>query len=92
MHLQTISCSCVDLPGRHAGGPAGLPSWVFPTAIFVVALGMTLYAAAQYTRCMERLSEYEHLSGEILGFLSALGANIPNYVASLAAFVGGMGW
>jgi cation:H+ antiporter len=91
MHLQTISCSCLDLLGRHAERPARLPSWVFPTAIFVVALGMTLYAAARYTRCMERLSEYEHLSPEILGFLSALGANIPNYVASLAAFAGGHG-
>jgi cation:H+ antiporter len=65
--------------------------WVLPTVIFVVALGMTLYAAARYTRCMERLSEYEHLSLEILGFLSALGANIPNYVASLAAFAVGHG-
>jgi cation:H+ antiporter len=40
---------------------------------------------------MERLSDYEHLSAEILGFLTALGANIPNYVASLAAFAGGHG-
>jgi cation:H+ antiporter len=91
MYLQMISCACRGLPGRHTGGPAGLPSWVFPTVIFVVALGMTLYAAAQYTRCMERLSEYEHLSAEILGLLSALGANIPNYVASIAAFAEGHG-
>jgi cation:H+ antiporter len=65
--------------------------WVLPTFIFAAALGMTLHAAAQYTRCMERLSEYEHLSAEILGLLSALGANIPNYMASLAAFAMGHG-
>jgi cation:H+ antiporter len=51
-----------------------------------------LFAAAQYTRLLERLTAYEHFSLELLGFLGALGANIPNYVASLAAFVGGYGF
>src|SRR5262249_35345831 len=39
----------------------------------------------------ERLTEYEHFSLELLGFLGALGANIPNYVAALAAFFAGHG-
>jgi cation:H+ antiporter len=70
---------------------ARFPDWALPTAIFVVALGVTLAGAARYTILLERLTEHEHLSLELLGFGSALGANIPNYVASLAAFVGGHG-
>ncbi len=71
--------------------PLRSPAWVPPTLVFAVALGMTLFAAAQYTRLLERLTEYEHFSLELLGFLGALGANIPNYVAALAAFFGGHG-
>jgi cation:H+ antiporter len=71
--------------------PARFPAWVLPTLIFIGALGVTLNAASRYTRLLQRLTHYEHLSSELLGFLSALGANIPNYVASLAAFAGGHG-
>jgi cation:H+ antiporter len=71
--------------------PARLPAWVPPTLVFVGALGVTLFAAAQYTRLLERLTAYGHFSLEMLGFLGALGANIPNYVAALAAFLGGHG-
>jgi cation:H+ antiporter len=71
--------------------PAHFPSWILPTLVFAGALGITLFAAAQYTRLLERLTEHEHFSLELLGFLGALGANIPNYVASLAAFFGGYG-
>src|SRR5215472_13678230 len=34
---------------------------------------------------------HEYFSLELLSFLGALGANIPNYVASLSAFFGGYG-
>ena len=71
--------------------PAHFPGWILPTLVFAGALGITLFAAAQYTRLLERLTEHEHFSLELLGFLGALGANIPNYVASLAAFFGGYG-
>jgi cation:H+ antiporter len=71
--------------------PAHVPGWILPTLVFAGALGITLFAAAQYTRLLERLTEHEHFSLELLGFLGALGANIPNYVASLAAFFGGYG-
>ncbi|MGO8948766.1 MAG: sodium:calcium antiporter [Ktedonobacterales bacterium] len=70
---------------------ARLPDWALPALVFLGALLITLNAAARYTRLLEGLSDYEHLSSELLGFLSALGANIPNYVASLAAFLGGHG-
>ena len=67
------------------------PAWALPPLIFAGALSITLGAAARYTRLLEQLSDYEHLPSELLGFLSGLGANIPNYVASLAAFVSGHG-
>ena len=67
------------------------PAWALPALIFAVALGITLGAASRYARLLEQLSDYEHMPSELLGFLSALGANIPNYVASLAAFVSGHG-
>jgi cation:H+ antiporter len=65
-----------------------IPAWAPPTVVFVGALGITLFGAAKYTRLLERLAEHEHFSLELLGFLGALGANIPNYVAALAAFFG----
>ena len=86
--IARVSLTRLAVPAALA---ARFPAWALPTAIFVVALGVTLTAAARYTILLERLTEYEHLSSELLGFFSALGANIPNYVASLAAFVGGHG-
>ena len=78
-------------PIDFAGFPAILPDWSLPTLFFIVALALTLGSAARYTHHLERLSDFEHLSPELLGFLSALGANIPNYAASLAAFFSGHG-
>jgi cation:H+ antiporter len=74
-----------------ASFPVRFPYWILPMLVFIGALGITLFAAAQYTRFLERLTEHEHFSLELLGFLGALGANIPNYVAALAAFFGGHG-
>ncbi len=78
-------------PNTFAGFPAALPDWSLPTLFFIAALALTLGSAARYTHHLERLSDFEHLSPELLGFLSALGANIPNYAASLAAFFSGHG-
>ena len=86
-----ITRICLDCPPTLALFAPRFPGWIPPTLVFAGALGMTLFAAAQYTRLLERLTEYEHFSLELLGFLGALGANIPNYVAALAAFFGGHG-
>lgn len=86
-----ITRVCLDCLQTLAFFPVRLPAWIPPTLVFAGALGVTLIAAAQYTRLLERLTAYEHFSLELLGFLGALGANIPNYVASLAAFFGGYG-
>jgi cation:H+ antiporter len=86
-----ITRVCLDCLQWLALFPVRLPDWVPPTLVFAGALGMTLFAAAQYTRLLEQLMEHEHFSLELLGFLGALGANIPNYVAALAAFFAGHG-
>ena len=51
-------------------------------------VGIPELSLSSHTRLLERLTVYEHFSLEMLGFLGALGANIPNYVAALAAFLG----
>ena len=86
-----ITPVCLDCLQTLGLFPVRFPGWILPTLVFVGALGMTLFAAAQYTRLLERLTASEHFSLELLGFLGALGANIPNYVAALAAFFGGHG-
>jgi cation:H+ antiporter len=87
--ITRVSLDWLQLLGLS---PAYFPGWILPMLVFAGALGITLFAAAQYTRLLERLTEHEHFSLELLGFLGALGANIPNYVASLAAFFGGHGF
>jgi cation:H+ antiporter len=67
------------------------PAWALPTLVFAGALGVTLFGAAHYARLLEELTEHEQFSLELLGFLGAVGANIPNYMAALVAFIGGHG-
>jgi cation:H+ antiporter len=68
-----------------------VPAWVVPTLSFSVALGLTLGASTWFIRLLEGASDQWHLSAGLLSFVSAVGANIPNYGASLAAFVSGQG-
>jgi cation:H+ antiporter len=71
--------------------PALLRIWPVPALLFLAALGVVLRAAARFTLYLEALGDHWKLSAELLSFVSALGANIPNYVASLAAFASGQG-
>jgi cation:H+ antiporter len=58
-------------------------------AIFLVSLLIVLSAAAWFTRRLEALCDRLDLSAGMLSILSALGANIPNYVASIVAIANG---
>ncbi len=58
-------------------------------AIFLVSLLIVLSAAAWFTRRLEVLCDRLDLSAGMLSILSALGANIPNYVASIVAIANG---
>ena len=49
--------------------------------LFLVSLLIVLSAAAWFTRRLEALCDRLDLSVGMLSILSALGANIPNYVA-----------
>ncbi len=70
-------------------GSVSVLAWGFPLIMFLAALGVALGASAWFTSQLEDLSAQWRLSPGLLGLISALGANIPNYVASLTAFVGG---
>jgi cation:H+ antiporter len=78
---------------RHLPGDnmPQLPVWLVPTLVFSAALGVALRASAGFTRVLEDLGDQWGMSPGLLSFLSALGANIPNYAASLSAFAGGHG-
>jgi cation:H+ antiporter len=67
------------------------PTSPFPLvlAIFLVSLLIVLSAAAWFTRSLEALCDKLDLSVGMLSILSALGANIPNYVASIVAIANG---
>jgi cation:H+ antiporter len=65
------------------------PMWMAPALIFGVALAVALRAAAWFTRLLEDLGDHWDLSPGLLSFISALGANVPNYAASLVAFASG---
>jgi cation:H+ antiporter len=58
-------------------------------ALFLISLLMVLSAAAWFTRRLEALCDRLDLSAGMLSILSALGANIPNYVASIVAIATG---
>lgn len=61
---------------------------VFPVTLlfFVASLLLAMSASAWFTRRLEALCDLLDLSPGVLSILSALGANIPNYVASIDAF------
>lgn len=66
-----------------------LPVWTVPALVFGAALLVALRAAAWFTRQLEELGDRWNFSPGLLSFVSALGANIPNYAASSVAFAGG---
>jgi len=57
--------------------------------IFLISLLIVLGAAAWFTRRLEALCDRLYLSAGMLSILGALGANIPNYVASIVAIANG---
>lgn len=61
----------------------------FLVGVFVVSLLIVVGASAWFTRQLEVISDLFEWSPGLLSLLGAVGANIPNYVASLvAAFTG----
>ena len=66
-----------------------LSSWPVALAIFLVSLMIVIAVSARFTRRLEELCEALNLSIGILSLLSALGANIPNYVSSVIAILSG---
>ncbi len=54
-------------------------------ALFVLSLLIAAGASAAFTRRLEVISDHFHFSPGLLSWLAALGANIPNYAASLVA-------
>src|SRR5258708_36999648 len=57
--------------------------------LFCISLVVVMVTAAWFTRRLEALCEMLGLSIGILSLLSAIGANIPNYAASVFAIIGG---
>ena len=57
--------------------------------VFVVSLLLAVGASAWFTRRLETISDLFDLSPGLLSLLGALGANIPNYVASFVAVASG---
>src|SRR5258708_18711234 len=56
---------------------------------FVLSLLMAIGASAWFTRRLEVLSDLWQWSPGLLSLFGALGANIPNYVASITAIISG---
>src|SRR5260370_37157700 len=57
--------------------------------IFLVSLTIVVATSARFTRTLEELCEAFNLSIGVLSLLSAVGANVPNYVSSAIAIVSG---
>src|SRR5215469_12078712 len=57
--------------------------------LFLVSLVIVMVTSAWFTRRLEALCEMFGLSIGMLSLLSAIGANIPNYVASAVAIISG---
>src|SRR5260370_16644008 len=67
-----------------------LPSMLpVATLLFLVSLMIVMVTSARFTRRLEALCEMFGLSIGMLSLLSAIGANIPNYVASAVAIMSG---
>ncbi len=58
-------------------------------AVFLISLLIAVGASALFTRRLEVVSDLFQMSPGLLSLLGALGANIPNYVASFAAAASG---
>jgi len=83
----------LERPG-HGGGAAPLTASSFLSLsllllCFVVSLLVAVGASAWFTRRLETISDLFDLSPGLLSLLGALGANIPNYVASFVAAASG---
>jgi len=83
----------LERPG-HGGGAAPLTassllSLSLLLLCFVVSLLVAVGASAWFTRRLETISDLFDLSPGLLSLLGALGANIPNYVASFVAAASG---
>src|SRR5579864_8481671 len=65
--------------------------WPAALSTFLVSLIIVIGASRQFTRKLEGLCEVFQLSIGMLSLLSALGANIPNYVSSALAIAAGHG-
>lgn len=63
-------------------------AWGIPLLAFAAALVVALRATAGFTRLLEALGDHWQVSAGLLGFVSAIGANMPNYVAALTASAG----
>ncbi len=82
---------------QQAGHRAGATSSAAPSflslslllLVFVVSLLLAVGASAWFTRRLETISDLFDLSPGLLSLLGALGANIPNYVASFVAVASG---
>jgi cation:H+ antiporter len=70
----------------HLGVLAAIPAWSAPLLVFAAALLIAVSGAAWFTRSLEDLSDRWRFSPGLLGLVSAVGANAPNYTASLTAF------
>src|SRR5690348_5598551 len=66
-----------------------LSSLPIALSIFCLSLILVVATSARFTRKLEALCEALNLSIGILSLLSALGANIPNYISSIIAIIGG---
>src|SRR5437660_11713143 len=56
---------------------------------FIMSLLVAMGASAWFTRRLETISDLFDLCTGLLSLLGALGANVPNYVASLVAAASG---
>lgn len=64
-----------------------LSSWPAALGIFLISLVIVIATSARFTSKLEEVCEAFHLSIGVLSLLSALGANIPNYVSSALAIL-----
>jgi cation:H+ antiporter len=62
---------------------AEAPLWPAPLLAFGAGVFVVLSAASWFTSSLEALSDRRRFSPGLLGLLGALGANVPNYAASL---------
>ncbi|MDQ2715282.1 MAG: hypothetical protein M3Z08_10275 [Chloroflexota bacterium] len=68
---------------------AQLPPLALVLLLFVGSLIITMGASNWFSRRLETVSDLFDLSPSLLSLLGALGANIPNYAASIIAIAGG---